>query len=436
MEKRQLIEREISMKKLLSFIMIFVCMIGAMGCSISMSKSVISKPVYPKSIEFEDTNSKIENQRKNLPDENFKNALRSFSGKSASKLLNSKKENMNYSPVSLYMALALASAGAAGTTEKEMFEALQLQGKDKDYLANEVGKLYRLLYSDNGIGKLKIGNSVWLQKGLLFNKSYTEKATNSFYASLFNVDFAKIETGKAMGKWVSENTYGTIDPDFKIDQQQILSIMNTIYFKDEWLDKMDEKLTKKDDFYLEDGKSIQCDFMNHTYSNHNFIKGDGYTASSLSLKNDGNVIFILPDKGVHVDELVKDSKKMTELFDLEKVEYGKVVFQIPKFEFDSNMDIKELLKALGVYNAFEESADFSGITDQGAYISSIRQQTHIAIDEKGVEAAAFTAIFYAGSAPAKDKIVELILDRPFIYGITSGDGTLLFVGVCRNPTLR
>ena len=67
-----------------------------------------------------------------------------------------------------------------------------------------------------------------------------------------------------------------------------------------------------------------------------------------------------------------------------------------------------------------------------AFIIKIRQETHIGIDEIGVEASAFTQIDYVGAAQPIDR-AEMILDRPFIYGIVTGDGTLLFAGILENP---
>lgn len=91
------------------------------------------------------------------------------------------------------------------------------------------------------------------------------------------------------------------------------------------------------------------------------------------------------------------------------------------------------LKKLGVNSAFAPDADFTGITDHMAYITDVLQETHIAIDEDGVEASAFTQIDYAGSAMPKGR-ADMILNRPFIYGITARNGSLLFMGVCENPS--
>ena len=111
---------------------------------------------------------------------------------------------------------------------------------------------------------------------------------------------------------------------------------------------------------------------------------------------------------------------------------GEVTWSVPKFNYGSSFKLKETLRDLGVARAFLPEADFSGITEQMAYISEVAQETHIAIDENGVEASAFTKIDYAGAALPEDK-AEMILNRPFIFGITAANGTLLFAGVCMNP---
>ena len=114
---------------------------------------------------------------------------------------------------------------------------------------------------------------------------------------------------------------------------------------------------------------------------------------------------------------------------------GEVVWKVPKFSFKSNLLLTDIISNLGASSAFSPEADFCGITDQTAFITSIRRDTQIAIDEVGVEASAFTLIDYAGSALPEGR-VKMNLDRPFIYGITAENGSLLFVGICENPAAQ
>jgi serpin B len=400
--------------------------------------NVVTAPVYPEGIAFENTEARRELRDANPVYEETVSAVNQFSYNTAAQVMTGSGANACFSPLSLYYALALAATGAEGPTQDELLALLG--AGDITELSEQCGNLYRLLYADNEISRLKIANSLWLDnemdgQAISFKDSFIENATEHFYASIFSVDFADESAGKAMGQWISDNTNGTLDPEFDTDAQQIMSILDTVYFYDQWIDRFDVDKTEEDTFYLENGDETVCDFMNRTYVSHGFSKGDGYIRSSLGLKASGSMVFILPDKGVAVADLLSSPEKLEEIFTQGEGENGKVIWSVPKFGCGTSFDLADTLKALGVASAFSlESADFSAMTDTPAYISGVKQETHISIDENGVEASAFTKIDYAGSAMPEDQ-AEMILNRPFIYGITAGNGTLLFVGVCMNPNL-
>lgn len=387
--------------------------------------------VFPKAYAFDDYKAKNSTVTNNPVEASFIEVVNQFSYQTASQVITGKDGNINYSPLSLYYALALAASGAEGETADELLSLLG--ASDKDILSTQCGNLYRRLYTDNHIGKLKIGNSIWMDRSINWKDNFIKNAAENLYASAFNVDFSDNKTGKDIAKWISDNTNGALTPEFNISPKQILSIINTVYFKDEWIDKFNEDKTKEDVFYLNDNTTVKSDFMNSRYDSARFAKGDGFTRSGLGLKNGGRMVFILPDEGISPRQLLSTPEKVKTVFEDGESKSGEVVWQIPKFSFESKLNLTDMLKTSGVNSAFSKNADFSGITDNMAFISNILQETHIAIDEKGVEAAAFTKIDYDGAAQP-DGRADMILNRPFIYGITASDGTLLFVGVCDNPT--
>ena len=96
------------------------------------------------------------------------------------------------------------------------------------------------------------------------------------------------------------------------------------------------------------------------------------------------------------------------------------------------------MKQLGIEHIFDEqTADFERISlEKPLYLSNIMQETHIGIDEQGVEGAAYTMIAAAGATAmlTDETYAEMILDRPFLYGILDREsGAWLFLGVCSNP---
>lgn len=397
----------------------------------SGSAQALLKVEYPKARDFEDFDATRKIAEENPVEDSFITGINEFSYETGAQILSDGEGNQNYSPLSLYYALSVAAAGAKEETQQELLDLLKVS--DMKLLSKQASNLYRRIYSDNKIGSLKIANSLWMDKNVGWERSFVENAAKDFYASVYSVDFKDENTPKDMEKWVSDNTKGTLSPEMDILPEQILSIINTVYFYDEWVDKFDKSATAEDTFYLSNGEMVKSDFMNSRYASAGFYKGEGFTRSSLSLKNSGSMVFILPDEGASVQGLLESPEKLKAAFEGGEQGYGQVVWQIPKFSFGVKYDLKESLKALGIENIFEENADFSGITKEMAFVSGIRQETHIAIDENGVEASAFTQIDYCGSAQPQGR-ADMILNRPFIFGITAPTGTLLFVGVCENPT--
>ncbi|ACV64966.1 proteinase inhibitor I4 serpin [Desulfofarcimen acetoxidans DSM 771] len=427
------------MKRLIVMLLATVMLFGLTACSQPVKvtgTNLVAAPVYPKGIDFGDSDKQRELRENNPVNKDTVNAVNQFSYDTAAQLLKGSDTNGCYSPLSLYYALALAAAGAEDSTRDELLTLLGFE--DADSLSKQCGNLYRLLYTDNKVSRLKIANSLWLAdetdgQQISFKDSYIKNATEHFYTSIFTADFADENTGKAMGRWISENTNGTLAPEFKTNTEQIMSILNTVYFYDQWTDRFNAEKTKEDTFYLQSGPEVVCDFMNMNYWSHGFSKGNGYTRSSLGLKTSGSMIFILPDEGVAVADLLSSPQKLEKIFTQGEDKNGKVVWSVPKFKYGSSFDLVDTLKALGITSAFSlDSADFSALTNAPAFISGVKQETHISIDENGVEASAFTKIDYMGAAQPKDK-AEMILNRPFIYGITAANGALLFVGICMNP---
>ncbi len=360
----------------------------------------------------------------------FKQGVTQFSLNSASELLKENKINTNYSPISLYFALLMAATGAHGKTYDEFLDVLGIPDKDVSYLSEQAGMLFRSLYFDNGNRKLQIANSLWLSEKAEFKKSYIYNIKKNFFASLYSVDFEDPLVDDMISKWISNNIGDTFKPNINISPDTLIALINTIYFYDEWVDEFKKSDTLPDTFNLNNENKVTCDFMNGTMPS-NYAQGVNFSRASLSLKSAGEMRFVLPDKGTDIRDLLKTPEALEEALFGGKSINASVNFKIPKFSFKSSYNLNDTLNNLGLKSAFN-NADFSVMSDIDSSIKDIVQETQITISEKGVEAGAFTRILLK-SGGFQEK-AELILDRPFIYAITASDGTLLFIGVCMNPT--
>jgi serpin B len=94
------------------------------------------------------------------------------------------------------------------------------------------------------------------------------------------------------------------------------------------------------------------------------------------------------------------------------------------------------MQALGMRAAFADGADFTRMSTRGRelLISLLQQNTFVAIDEEGTEAAAVTTVgIQPTSAPV---VIPMRVDRPFVFVVRERlSGTVLFMGkITRLPT--
>ena len=212
-------------------------------------------------------------------------------------------------------------------------------------------------------------------------------------------------------------------------------LLNTIYFKDGWTESFLEGNTERGDFTTAGGETVRADFM-QKQSAGLAREGEAYCKAELSFRSGGSMFFVLPDEDVPLQTLLT-GRGLQELLTDEGVQNRDIAWSVPKFRQNGEMQLIDLLRSLGVTDAFDsDAADFSHGWNVPAYISEVRQGTAFSVDENGVEAAAYTEISMNETAALvePEPPLEMRLDRPFLYGVRSADGTLLFVGVCADPT--
>lgn len=397
-------------------------------------KTALAEPVsvqaqYP--VPPADWEEKLKVQEENPLDEAFLAALNRFALHSGAQLL--KEEGGCCSPLSLYYALALAAEGAQGQTAEELYALL---GTDGERLGEQCARLFRRLYAEDEEGTVLVANSLWMDEEVQgmpvhFREDYLKRAVEQYYASLFTVDFSDAATGQKIGDWVYENTHEKLRFEPQPNEAQMLAILNTVYFNSPWSKPFTKELTADDTFTSTDGTEQTVPFMHRT-EDGDYYRGEGYSAASLSLHK-GRMHFYLPDEGVDVHSLLERE----DLFTPPAPEEGrswKIEWSVPKFTCESRWSVIPALQTLGLNLPFSSEADFSGLSDVPAKITAIEQGTRIGVDEDGVEAAAYTymALEAAGMSLEEPEVVEMNLNRPFLYTVTSEDGAVLFMGICES----
>lgn len=381
-------------------------------------------------VQYPDTARLTDEERRQLQlSATFAENLETFGYESAVKILNGSNENGLYSPLSLYFALSMATAGAEGETEDQLLKLLRYP--DKEALNADCSHAMQVFYRDDELHSFQIASSLWAAETVSWKDRYLKTMEEDYSTEVYRADFSDPKTGGEMGRWVKDRTRGLIEPAIPVTPQTIMTLMNTIYYYDQWMDQFDVEQTEEGTFTKADGQKVTCEFMNRTIGSHGYHRGEDYTVSSLRCKN-GSVTFLLPDEGTSLDRFLEDADALQDALKGD-ITVGEVVWQVPKFSYGTSYQLNDALSNLGVSAAFSpEKADFSAMTDAVSWIDTIIQQNHIGIDENGIEAASFTMIAWAGAARPQGR-AEMILDRPFLY-VVNNRSCPVFIGICGDPT--
>lgn len=167
-----------------------------------------------------------------------------------------------------------------------------------------------------------------------------------------------------------------------------------------------------------------------------YAKGNGYQVVQLPYMSSDFVMTIVVPDGGNFDQIETGLTAESYAAMVQGLEYKLVDLQMPKFDFESSLNVNDVLVALGMGEAFNPgTADFSGMTDQDKlFISDVLHKATITVDEYGTEAAAATAVIMKLTAAMPEDALKLVLDRPFMFFIEhQPTGSILFMGRVVEP---
>lgn len=373
-------------------------------------------------------------------------------------------ENALLSPYSIQSALAMTYAGAEGDTRIEMAKVLHYP-KDDSVVHRSFAALRKALddvmqksareaeQTQKWGGKmdpitLNTANRLFGQTGYAFREPFLELVKNNYGAPFEPMDFAGNFVGatKHINGWVEDQTRQRIRnliPDGALNDLTRLVLVNAIYLKAPWADAFYEPATKPQPFHLGANNLISVPTMTATRS-LGYARRDGFTVLAKPYRGgEFQFLILLPDK---VDGLAAVEKALTvrQLADGARLNSQEVILYLPKFKLEPPaMALGRELQALGMKTAFDQpprSANFDRIAPRRAndyiYISEVFHKTFLALDEKGTEAAAATAVVVVvkSGVREKPKPIEVRVDHPFLFAIQHrASGACLFLGHVNDP---
>ena len=349
-------------------------------------------------------------------------------------------KNRNFSPISVYLALAMVTEGAAGDTQAELLKLLGCETTEQ--LRGVCAGMLETLSVDSDKSTLDLHNSLWMAKEIHgmpveFRDTFLKELAETYRSEANTVEFGSQSAAKQIAAWITEHTRGKIriSPDaLHFNPETLAVLINTIYLKDNWAESFDPLLTERNPFFGPDGE-LTVDYLSRFDKNVTITQGDGWLRYRVYLRNVGYVTFVLPDEDIPLDRLLGSPEAIDKLLTGGVDKPCDVSLRIPKFSFQDKMELAGLLSSLGLVHCFGDG-DFSGMSDVPCKIDSVLQESYIGVDEYGVEAAAYTMVTMKNTAfnPVEREKINFHLTRPFFYAIQSYDGTVLFIGTVTSPT--
>ena len=348
--------------------------------------------------------------------------------------------NLVFSPFSVGVALAMASAGANGDTAAQINEVLGVSPDSHSAFAALIGGV-----EASGKGTFSVANSLWTQDGMTINEAFNATLSEQYGAEPQSADFAgdPLAAVNDVNEWVAEATADRIPTLLSEEQVTELTrfiLVNAVHLDAGWQWPFDPESTTSDEFTRGDGSAVETDFMGQTlhalYAEH-----EGVQAITLPYDEGFEMVVVLPSEGGLADfeQAFADAQG-----DLDTVLGGfasaEVALELPKWDIDTRADLAPQLQELGMTLPFDrDNADFSNLTsDEPLFVSAVVHQANITVDEQGTEAAAATAVNgVAGAAPGTEpEPIEMDVDRPFFFAIRDTEsGAVLFQGHINDPSV-
>ena len=348
------------------------------------------------------------------------------------------------SPLSITYALGMLNNGAAGETQEQINKTLGFGDAGAEGINKFCSKMLKESASLDELTKVMISNTVFVNKnkglGYELKPDFVSKAKEYYEAEPDARDFDDGQTLDVINQWASDHTEQMIKEILtkeEFNPGAMSYLLNAIYFKGTWMLKFDEKDTQQEIFdHAGAEKYLLTVPMMHQEKNLYYMEDDSWQVLKLPYGNGAYMMtLLLPKPGKDFEkELQNLTAERWEKYQLNRDE-AIVDVKLPRFETDTNIQLNDVMKALGMPNAFDSRlAEFPDFCNVRTWIGLMKQVAKIKVNEEGTEAAAITIIGMEDSADdggddPGPRHVNFHATRPFLYVISEeSTGAIFFIG--------
>ncbi|XP_036986103.2 serpin A12 [Artibeus jamaicensis] len=346
----------------------------------------------------------------------------------------SPSNNILFSPVSISTAFSMLCLGAQNSTLAEIQQGFNFRNVPAKELHEGFHYLIQRLNQDNQNLHMHLKNILFIDKRLRPDKRFITNAKNLYNAESIPTNFQNKENArKKINDYVSQKTQGKINNLIRnIDPGSVMLLINCILFRARWKHEFDPKLTKEEDFAVNENKPVKVPMM---------LRGGMYevgqddrlacTVLAMPYYNNITALFVLPEEGRMGQ--VEEALGLDTLDRWKNLLTRRVVdVSVPRFSILGTYNLKKILSYVGVTKIFEERGELTRIVpNQNLKVGEAVHKAKLKMDEKGTEGATGSGM---GTLPMERPLV-FKLNRPFLVMIVENIlSTVLFLGKITNPT--
>ena len=342
------------------------------------------------------------------------------------------------SPLSITVDLGMLNNGADGITREEINAVLAGSNvSSADVINSFCRKLLNETATLDEKTRVAIANNIYVNTRMdcQLLPAFIEMANQYYDATPESRDFSDGKTRDVMNQWGSDHTEGMIKEAIKeeeFNEDAMSYLLNALYFKGEWTHKFDATQTQRHQFD-EGKKEVQ---MMHQQSEFSYAKNNIYQSIVLPYGNKAyQMTVFLPCYGYTISDVLNELNGKN--WQQAGYDTYNVNLMLPKFETSTDMRLEDVMKALGMPNAFEGGYGFNQFCNENVIIGMMKQVAKIKLDEEGTEASAVTVIEMDKSMISEPRYAEFIADRPFLYVISErSTGAIFFIGQYMGEPLK
>ncbi|XP_026370912.4 serpin A9 [Ursus arctos] len=356
-------------------------------------------------------------------------------------VLKTPDQNVFFSPLSVSASLAMLSLGARSATKTQILQSLgfNLTHGPESAIHQAFQHLLRSLRAPGKALDLRMGSVLFIKKELWLQKNFLDNVKRLYESKVFSTDFSSTSTAREkINSYVEKETEGkVVDLIQDLEPLTVMVLVNHIFFKAKWEKPFNPGYTRKSSPFLVGKRTTVKVPMMHQVEEFAFAVDPELNCSVLRMDYGGDTaaFFVLPGQGKmrQLEQALsaRTLRKWSRLLQKRWLE----VF-IPKFSISASCDLETILPKMGIRDAFDKNADFSGITKTDfLQLSKVAHKAVLDVSEEGTEAAAATATKLLVRSKDGPSHTVVRFDRPFLLLlINRATEAVLFLGKVENPT--